>query len=61
MIQIIVWLVVVGLILYLVNTYIPMQPPIPLIINIVVVVCLIIWLLNWSGLGNMPAPSPLRR
>jgi hypothetical protein len=43
-------LVVVGVILWLVNTYIPMDGKIKSILNVVVVVLVIIWLLQAFGL-----------
>ena len=43
-------LVVVGVILWLVNTYIPMDSKIKSILNVVVVVLVIIWLLQAFGL-----------
>ena len=43
-------LVVVGVILWLVNTYIPMDRKIKSILNAVVVIVVIIWLLKVSGL-----------
>lgn len=50
-------LIVVGVILYLINNYIPMDRKIKNILNIVVVIVLIIWLLKafglLSSLGNM--------
>ncbi len=45
-------LVVVGVILWLVNTYIPMDRKIKNILNVVVVIFVIIWLLNAFGLLN---------
>ncbi len=42
-------LVVVGVILWLVNTYIPMQRTIKNILNAVVVIVLVIWLLKVFG------------
>jgi len=49
-------LIVVGVLLYLINRYIPMDGKIKNILNIVVVICLIIWLLKvfgiWGGLSN---------
>jgi hypothetical protein len=47
---ILIVLVVAGLLLWLVNTYIPMDGTIKRIFNIVVVVVLIIWLLKVFGL-----------
>ena len=43
-------LVVVGDILWLVNTYIPMDSKIKSILNVVVVILVIIWLLQAFGL-----------
>jgi hypothetical protein len=50
LINVIVVLIVVGVLLWLVNTYIPMQPPIKQIINVVVIVVVVLWLLNLFGL-----------
>jgi hypothetical protein len=47
---IIIVLVVVGVILWLVNTYIPMQSTIKTILNVVIVIIVIIWLLKEFGL-----------
>jgi hypothetical protein len=43
-------LVVVGVLLWLVNRYIPMQSSIKSILNGVVVIAVILWLLNAFGL-----------
>jgi len=54
LITIIVTLAVVGVILWAINTYIPMASPIKKIINIVVVVVLVLWLLQVFGvIGNV--------
>jgi hypothetical protein len=45
-------LIVVGVVLWLVNTYIPMDRKIKNILNVVVVVVVIIWLLRVFGLLN---------
>ena len=49
-------IVIVGVILYLINNYIPMDGKIKRILNIVVVIILIVWLLKVFGvfgyLGN---------
>jgi len=49
---IVIVLVVVGVILWLVNNYIPMDPTIKKILNIVVIIVLIIWLLNILGVWH---------
>ncbi len=55
-ISILVLLIVVGVILYLVNTYIPMAPPIKTVINVIVVLLLCVWLLNLFGIMNYTIP-----
>ena len=49
LIQLVVTLVVVGVLLWLVNTYIPMDSKIKNILNIVVVILVVLWLLNVFG------------
>ena len=46
---ILIVLVVVGVLLYLVNTYVPMDGKIKKILNIAVVVGVVLWLLNSLG------------
>ena len=51
---VLVVLIVAGIILYLINTYIPMDGKIKSILNIVVVILIIIWLLKVFGiLGSL--------
>lgn len=49
LINLIIVLIVVGVLLWLVNTYIPMDGKIKRILNIVVVIAVIIWLLQVFG------------
>lgn len=49
LISLVVVLIVVGVLLWLVNTYIPMDAKIKNIINIVVVVAVALWLLQVFG------------
>lgn len=56
MIGIIVVLVVVGVCLWLVNTYIPMAQPVKTVINVIVVLFLVIWLLNTFGVTHFTLP-----
>ena len=49
LITIVVTLIVVGVLLWLVNTYIPMDGKIKKILNIVVMVVVVLWLLNVFG------------
>jgi hypothetical protein len=54
LIGLILTLVVVGVLLWLVNNYIPMDSKIKTIINVVVVVVVVIWLLQAFGvLGSL--------
>ena len=50
MISIVITLIVVGVLLWLVNNYIPMDGKIKKIINIVVVVAVVLWLLSVFGI-----------
>ena len=50
LITVVVTLVVIGLVLWLINTYIPMQGTIKTILNWVVVIAVIIWLLYGFGI-----------
>jgi hypothetical protein len=50
LIQIILALIVVGVLLWLVNRFIPMAASIKSILNAVVVICVVLWLLNVFGL-----------
>jgi hypothetical protein len=49
LINLIIILVVVGVILWLINNYIPMDGKIKRILNIVVVIVVILWLLSVFG------------
>ena len=48
--NVVIALIVVGVLLWLVNTYIPMDAKINRILNIVVVIAVVIWLLQAFGL-----------
>ena len=50
LVQIVLTLIVVGVLLWLVNRYIPMQSTIKSILNAVVVIAVVIWLLRIFGL-----------
>lgn len=60
MIGVIITLILIGVLLWLVNSYIPMDAKIKNILNVVVVILVILWLLNIFGvfayLGNSPVP-----
>lgn len=60
LISLAVTLIIVGVLLWLVNTYIPMDGKIKKILNVVVVICVIVWLLYAFGIisnaGNIRVP-----
>jgi len=53
LLSILVVIVVVGVLLWAVNSFIPMDSKVKSILNVVVVVLLIIWLLQAFGLLNV--------
>lgn len=54
LVSIVVVLIVVGVLLWLVNNYIPMDSKIKNILNIVVVIVVVLWLLQAFGvLGSL--------
>jgi hypothetical protein len=57
LIQVVVVLIVVGVLLWLINRYIPMASSIKSILNAVVVIAVVIWLLKvfglWSYISNI--------
>ncbi|ABQ69540.1 MULTISPECIES: Thivi_2564 family membrane protein [Sphingomonadales] len=50
LIHIIIVLIIVGVLLWLINNYIPMDGKIKSILNVVVVIVVILWLLQALGL-----------
>jgi hypothetical protein len=49
LLQIVIVLIVVGVLLWLINRYLPMQGTIKSILNAVVIICVVLWLLNVFG------------
>jgi protein-S-isoprenylcysteine O-methyltransferase Ste14 len=60
LIQVLEVLVVVGVLLWLVNRFIPMQASIKSILNGVVVIAVVLWLLNVFGLFHSLANIRIR-
>ena len=60
LLNVVLTLVVVGVVLWLINSYIPMQSTIKSILNIVVVIAVVLWLLYGFGVitnsGNIHMP-----
>jgi hypothetical protein len=61
LISLVLTLIVVGVLLWLVNTYLPMDAKIKKILNIVVVICVVGWLLYAFGIlgraGDIRVPQ----
>ncbi len=61
MTSLVITLIVVGVLLWLVNTYIPMDGKIKQILNAVVVICVVVWLLSAFGVightGDIHVPQ----
>jgi len=49
-------LIVIGVALYLVETYVPMSPPIKVVIRVIVILVLVIWLLQIFGIVGPRVP-----
>ena len=60
LISLVVTLIVIGVLLWLVNAFIPMDGKIKKILNAVVVICVVVWLLYAFGIlghsGEMMVP-----
>jgi hypothetical protein len=55
LVGIVLVLIIAGLVLWLINTYIPMAGAIKSLLNVVVFIVLLIWILQVFGLiGNIP-------
>jgi hypothetical protein len=52
LVNLVLILIVVGILLWLINTFIPMDKKIKQIINAVVVIAVVIWLLKITGLWD---------
>jgi hypothetical protein len=63
LIHIVIVLIVVGVLLWLVNSYIPMAAPFPRLITAVVVIVTVLWLLSlfWNGLPDFGSFGHYRR
>jgi len=58
MISFLIVLVVIGIVLWLVETYIPMDPMIKTLIRVVVLIFVLLWILQFFGIiGGVTAPK----
>ncbi|MHB1322388.1 MAG: Thivi_2564 family membrane protein [Acidithiobacillus ferrivorans] len=55
LIHVVLVLIVVGVLLWLVNNFIPMASSIKSILNLLVVIVVVLWLLSVFGIFNLPA------
>jgi hypothetical protein len=60
LIQVVVVLAIVGILLYVLFRFVPMDPDIRMIIKVVVIIALILWLFQvfgvWAFLGGVTTP-----
>ena len=56
LISVILVLAIIGVILYFIENYIPMSPPIKVLIRIVIVIFVILWLLQLIGFSGPAFP-----
>lgn len=56
MISLILGLALVGLVLYLIERFIPMDPVIVIVLRVVVVVLIVLYLARVFGVGDLPLP-----
>jgi hypothetical protein len=52
LVSLVITLIVIGVLLWLLNSYIPMDGKIKQILNVVVVICVVVWLLYAFGILN---------
>ena len=54
MITLLIVIVIIGVALYLIETYVPMSPPIRVVLRVVVVLVIVVWLLRAFGISDFP-------
>ena len=52
LLSVIIAIVIVGVLLYVINKYVPMEAQIKNLLNIVVIILLVIWIMNALGAFN---------
>lgn len=57
MISLILGLALVGFLVYLITTYIPMADPIKKVIIVIVVIVMVLYVLRVLGVGDLPVPK----
>lgn len=61
LINIVIVLILVGVALHLINRYLPMASSIKSILNVVVIVCVCVWLLQATGMWSSVTSYRLSR
>jgi len=61
LITLVITLIVVGILLYLVETYIPMDATLKTIIRVVVIIAVVLWLLQALGVLQMASTVQVPR
>ncbi len=56
MIELILVLVIIGVALYLIEAFVPMDPAIKVVIRVIVIVVLVLYLLRAFGIADFPLP-----
>jgi hypothetical protein len=56
MLELLLVLVICGVVLYLIEQYVPMSPPIKVVLRVVVVLLLVLFLLRAFGITDLPVP-----
>jgi len=60
LITLIIVIAIVGFVLYLIETYIPMPAPFKLVIQVIIVIVLLLWVLQLFGIAG-PTVGNIRR
>lgn len=57
LIMLVLYLVILGVALYMLETYVPMSSPIKLLIRVVIVIVVVLWLLQIFGITGPTVPK----
>jgi len=60
LIELLLIIAICGVVLWFVNAYVPMQPAFKTAINVIVVIALVVFVLNWFGITHI-GPTSCRR
>jgi peptidoglycan/LPS O-acetylase OafA/YrhL len=57
MIHLIIWIALLGLLVYLITTYVPMAQPFKIVIYVIAAIFVILLLMNTLGISDPAIPS----